>query len=100
MEEQENAQQAGRKFFANQNLQELCDFVEQRLFRTFDNRDYLAANELTVKTAFLTLLFNDKLYVIDSESAIERTYADLVLMRRPDLYQSKILYDLLFEFKY
>lgn len=100
MEDQENAQQAGRRFFASQDMQALCNFVEQRLFRTFDNRDYLAANELTVKTAFVTLLFNDKLYIVDSESAIERTYGDLVLMRRPDLYQSPILYDLLFEFKY
>ena len=100
MDEQEMAQQVGRKFFADQDLQALCDFVEQRLFRTFDNRDYLAANELTVKTAFLTLLFNDKLYIVDSETAIERTYGDLTLMRRPDLYQSPILYDLLFEFKY
>lgn len=100
MDDQESAQQVGRKFFADQQLQPLCDFVEQRLFRSFDNRDYLAANELTVKTAFLTLLFNDKLYIIDSERAIERSYSDLTLMRRPDLYQNPILYDLLFEFKY
>jgi hypothetical protein len=100
MDEQESAQQVGRKFFADQELQTPCNFVEQRLFRTFDNRDYIAANELTVKTAFLTLLFNDTLYIVDSESAIERTYGDLTLMRRPDLYQNPILYDLLFEFKY
>ncbi len=30
-------------------------------FKVFDNRDYLQANELAVKTAFLTLLFNDLL---------------------------------------
>jgi len=34
----------------------LSKFVEQRYFKVFDNRDYRWANELTVKTAFLTLL--------------------------------------------
>jgi hypothetical protein len=44
----------------------LCDFVENRYFRVFDNRDYITANELTVKTAFLTLLYNDIIYIMDS----------------------------------
>ena len=77
----------------------LCDFVEQRYFRVFDNRDYRWANELTVKTAFLTLLFNDILYIMDSEPALERGYADMVMIIRPDMRQYKIL-DVLIEFKY
>ncbi len=65
-----------------------------------DNRDYLAANELTVKTAFLTLLYNDKLYLVDSESAIQRGYADLTLILRPDLRSRQSLRDFILEFKY
>ncbi len=45
----------------------LCEFVEQRYFKVFHNADYRWANELTVKTAFLTLLYDDILYVMDSE---------------------------------
>ncbi len=40
----------------------------------FHNPDYKWANELTVKTAFLTLLYNDILYIMDSEVAIGRGY--------------------------
>ena len=87
-------------FFLRGDLQSLCEFVEQRLLTAFDNRDYLAANELTIKTAFLTLLFNDQVYIIDSETAIRRTYADLTLMLRPDLRQRQALRDFILEFKY
>jgi hypothetical protein len=37
-------------------MQPLCDFVEQRHFKVFHNRDYRWTNDLTVNTAFLTLL--------------------------------------------
>lgn len=39
--------------------------MEQRYFPIFDNRDYRWANKLTLKTAFLTLLFDDRLYIVD-----------------------------------
>jgi len=81
------------------DLQPLCDFVEQRYFQALDNRDYRWANELTVKTAFLTLLFNDIAYIVDSEPALERTYADLTMIVRPEMRQYQLL-DLLLEFKY
>ncbi len=48
-------------------MQPICDFVEQRLFPVLDNRDYRWANEMTLKTAFLTLLFDDTFYIVDSE---------------------------------
>jgi len=35
----------------------------------FDNRDYAMANELTIKTAFASVLFNDGWYLMDSEKA-------------------------------
>ncbi|MDM8561685.1 hypothetical protein [Candidatus Parabeggiatoa sp. HSG14] len=33
--------------------------MEQRYFEVFDNRDYQTANFFPIKTAFLTVLFND-----------------------------------------
>ena len=77
----------------------LCDFIEQRYFKIFDNRDYRWANELVVKTAFLTLLFDDNFYIMDSETSLERGYADLTMIVRPDMRQYP-LHDFLMEFKY
>lgn len=91
--------EAARTFYTTGDLQPLCDFVEQRYFKVFDNRDYRWANELTVKTAFLTLLFSDVFYVMDSEPALERDYADLTMIVRPNMRQYQLL-DILIEFKY
>jgi hypothetical protein len=98
-EDQTAGQHAAQIFQRNGELQPLCDFIEQRYFKVFSNRDYLQANELTVKTAFLTLLFNDVLYIMDSETAVGRRYADLTLIVRPDARQYQV-YDLLLEFKF
>jgi len=98
--DQDAGRQAARVLFQTGDLQPLCDFMQQRYFKVFDNRDYLAANELTVKTAFLTLLFDDRLYLIDSEPALDRTYADLTLIRRPELRTQPHLLDLVLEFKF
>jgi len=87
------------EFYQTGHLQPLCDFIEQRYFKVFDNRDYKTANELTIKTAFLTVLFNDVFYLIDSEKAYERRYADLTMIVRPDFRQGP-LRDFIFEFKY
>jgi hypothetical protein len=92
--------QAARTFFQTGQLQTLCDFVEQRYFKVLDNRDYRWADEMTLKTIFLTLLFNDNLYMIDSETPVERTYADLTLLVRPDLRNQPQLIDIVIEFKY
>ncbi|MFH0995183.1 MAG: AAA family ATPase, partial [Pseudomonadota bacterium] len=51
------------------------------------------------KTAFLTLLYNEILYVMDSEKEISRRYADLTMIRRPDMMQVKV-FDMLIEFKF
>ena len=90
---------ATRILFQSGDLQPVCDLVEQRYFPIFDNRDYRWANELTLKTAFLTLLFDDRLYIVDSETAIGRSHADLSLIRRPELWQQPQLWDFLLEFK-
>ncbi|EDN67128.1 conserved hypothetical protein [Beggiatoa sp. PS] len=80
-------------------MQPVCDFMEQRYFEVFDNRDYATANELTIKTAFLTVLFNDTWYLMDSEKACKRRYTDLTMIIRPD-FRELPLYDFIFEFKY
>ena len=90
---------AAEKLYMFGDIQPLCEFVEQRYFKVFHNRDYRWANELTVKTAFLTLLYNDILYVMDSEKEISRRYADLTMIRRTDMRQVKV-YDILIEFKF
>jgi len=77
----------------------LCDFIESRLFRVLSNRDYRWTNELLVKFAFLTLLFDDRLYMAVSELETDRGYADLALIVRPDMRRFQAL-DLLLEFKY
>jgi hypothetical protein len=89
-----------REFFNNGEIQPLIDFMEAKYFKVFDNRDYRWSNELTVKTAFLTLLFNDIYYVMDSESVLERHYSDLVMTVRPNMRQYPTLKDYLFEFKF
>ena len=90
---------AAEKLYMYGEMAPLCEFVEQRYFKIFHNRDYRWANELTVKTAFLTLLYNDILYVMDSEKEISRRYADLTMIRKSDMRHVKV-YDILIEFKF
>jgi hypothetical protein len=91
-------EQVAERFYATGNLQPVCEFIETR-FRVFDNRDYKWSNELMVKTTFLLLLFNDRWYLMDSETELHRRYADLSLMLRPDARQYP-LFDHILEFKY
>lgn len=97
--EREEAQVAAKALYQRGEPQPLCTFIEQQIFPIFDNRDYIQANELTVKTAFLTFLFNDTFYVMDSEPALERTYADLTMILRPEMRRFQLL-DILLEFKF
>ena len=90
---------AAEQLYTKGDMDPLCEFVEQRFFKVFRNRDYRWANELTVKTAFLTLLYNDILYIMDSEKNAGTGYADLTMIIRPDMRRFKIL-DVLIEFKF
>ncbi|CAN2043015.1 AAA family ATPase [Candidatus Magnetomoraceae bacterium gMMP-13] len=90
---------AAKELYKKGDMQPICDFIEERYFRVFHNPDYKWANELTIKTAFLTLLYNDILYIMDSEKEIARGYTDLTMIIRPDMKRFKI-YDILIEFKY
>ncbi len=84
--------------YSTGDLQPLCEFIEQR-FNVFSNRDYRWSGEMALKTAFLMFLFDDRLYVIDSEPELNRRYADLVMIIRPDARQY-LIFDFLFEFKF
>jgi len=90
---------AAKQLYQKGNIEPLCEFVEKRFFTVFRNRDYRWANELTLKTAFLTLLYNDIMFIMDSEPEIHRRFADLTMIIRPDKRHFKIS-DVLIEFKF
>ncbi|MDM8525903.1 AAA family ATPase [Desulfococcaceae bacterium HSG8] len=90
---------AAKQLYAEGKIEPLCEFIEQKYFQVFRNRDYRWANELTVKTAFLTLLYNDILYIMDSEKEVRRGDTDLTMIVRPDMRRFDI-FDVLIEFRY
>ncbi len=90
---------AAKELYTKGNMKPLCDFIETSFFKVFHNPDYKWANELTVKTIFLTLLYNDTLFIMDSEQEIGRRYTDLTMIVRPDMRRFKVS-DILIEFKY
>jgi hypothetical protein len=90
---------AAKQLYQGGDMAPLCAFVERKYFKVFHTADYRWANELTVKTAFLTLLYNDTLYVMDSEPELERRRADLTMIIRPDARRFTVL-DILVEFKF
>jgi hypothetical protein len=86
-------------FYITGNMGAVCTFIEQTYFTVFDNRDYRWTNELSIKIIFLTLLYQSKLYIMDSEPALQREYADLIMLLKPDMRKYELL-DFLMEFKY
>jgi hypothetical protein len=97
--DREESQVAAQALYQKGTIQPLCDFMEKKYFKVFSCRDYRWSNELTIKTAFLTLLFNDIFYIMDSEPALERNYPDLTMIVRPNMRKFHLL-DILIEFKY
>ncbi|MDM8528506.1 AAA family ATPase [Anaerolineales bacterium HSG24] len=92
------AERVAEIFYTTGNLQPTCEFIEQR-FTVFDNRDYKYADELLIKTAFVTVLYNGLYYTVDSETTLQRGYADLTMIIRPDMRPYPLL-DHVIEFKY
>ncbi|MDY0362922.1 MAG: PD-(D/E)XK nuclease domain-containing protein, partial [Desulforegulaceae bacterium] len=97
--ERDEGRDAAKLVYQKGNIQPLCDFVEKKYFKVFSTRDYILANELTLKTAFLTLLYNDIIFLMDSENEISKRYSDLTMIIRPDKRYGKV-YDVLMEFKF
>ena len=98
-EDQTRLTQLSKEVYRTGDLQSLVDFIETRFFPVLSNRDYRWTNELAVKIVFLTLLFDDRLYMMVSETEMAHGYIDLSLIRRLDRRDVPAL-DLLFEFKY
>ncbi len=89
-----------KQFYQTADLQPLADYLENSYFKAFNNRDYRWGNELTIKAAFMSLLFDDTYYIMDSEAALQRRYADLLMIIRPDMRRLAVLKDVVLEFKY
>jgi hypothetical protein len=98
-EDKQEISSVAETFCLTGNLQPLCDFLENRYFPILSNRDYRWSNELIIKIAFMTLLFNDNIYMMLSETEADRGYVDLSLIVRPDMRKFQAL-DLVLEFKY
>ena len=102
-----DARRAARAFLGHGDLDSLLGFFERRLLPVLSNRDRGPAsksspgggvNEMTIKALFLSILFDDQRYAIFSELELERRYADLCLLVRPEMRRFG-LSDILFEFK-
>ena len=89
-----------KQFYQTADLQPLADYLENSYFKAFNNRDYRWGNELTIKAAFMSLLFDDTYYIMDSEAALQRRYADLLMIIRPDMRRLAVLKDGVLDFKY
>jgi len=90
---------ATEALYIHADIAPLCCLLEKRIFKILSNRDYRWSNELTVKMAFLATLFNDKLFIMDSEPELNRGYADMSMIVRPDMRHYGI-FDVLVEFKF
>jgi len=95
----DEVERVAEQLYSRGDIQALCEFIERQRMQLFDNRDYASANELTIKTVFLMLLAGNIFYILDSETELERGYADLTMIVRPDMRQYELL-DILIEFKY
>lgn len=91
--------QVAQDFCLSGEIAPLCQFIEKRYLPILSNRDYRWSNELLIKVAFLTVLFNDRIYMMVSETEVDHGYVDLSLIVRPDMRQFNAL-DLVLEFKY
>jgi len=87
------------QFFNHHDFNPLIQFIVEKVFPVFSNRDYRWMNEFALKAVFTSLLCNDINYALFSEPELSKGFADLCLLLRPDARNTK-LFDLLFEFKY
>ncbi|MBK8453930.1 MAG: AAA family ATPase [Thiofilum sp.] len=99
--ERRHLQRIVEDFYQSGNLEPLANYLESKTLQSLSNRDYQWSNELTIKMAFLTPLFDDSYYMIDSEANLGRRYSDLIMIVRYSLRESlPSLYDFILEFKY
>ena len=87
------------QFFLNCNIGTVCEYIEQNMLQVLSNRDYMHADELSYKLLFLTILYRDDIYFIESERELLRDYCDIFFQVRPDMNQYGAQ-NILVEFKY
>jgi hypothetical protein len=88
------------QFFTYLNLSLIKTYLEETVLPYLSNRDYIQANEFSMKIMFLSLMMRDDLYLIDSEKEILRNYCDLLYIGRGDTRKRFGLKDILIEFKF
>jgi hypothetical protein len=102
------AREAALRFFESGDLAPQLAFFEEKLLPVLSNRDRGASagkdggggfNEMAVKALFLSILFDDSRYTVFSELEVERSYADLCLLVRPEMRRHGY-FDCLFELKW
>ncbi len=103
------ARRVAMRFFQDGDLLPLLAFFEEKLLPILSNRDQGApprspaqagggVNEMVLKALFLSILFDDQRFVLHSELELERGYADLCLLVRPES-RNRQAFDILFELK-
>ncbi len=86
--------------FEKADFAPIAKFIEDTLFPIFSNRDLINTTETTIKAIFATTLFNDALYIMESEREYRKGYPDLVMVVRPDIRPVQDIIDIVIEFKY
>ena len=103
------ARELAMAFFEDGDLCPLLTFFEDNLLPVLSNRDRGAPpkkpaqsgsgmKETAVKALFLSILFDDRRYAVFSELELDKHYANLCLVVRPEMRRYGFS-DLLFEFK-
>jgi len=87
------------KFTNKGQLAPLRNYIEKHIFPNFHWRDRRWANELTIKTIFMTLIIDDINFLMISERQSRSGYADLAMIIRPDRRGFDLI-DILIEFKF
>ena len=109
-EESSEAREIALDFFEDGDLAPLLAFFEEKLLPVLSNRDLgvppkrpgqggSGVNETFFKGLFLSLLFDDRRFVLHSELEVERGYVDLCLLARPESRYPDA-FDILFELKF
>ncbi|OGO84490.1 MAG: hypothetical protein A2Y24_01885 [Clostridiales bacterium GWE2_32_10] len=73
--------------------------IYSRVINRMSNRDLLYYNEATSKGIFITLVYTDGLYLIESEKSADGGYTDLYIKENV-LYKEHIKYRYMIEFKH
>ena len=89
---------AMNKMRRNADVKDIME-IYARVRRELSNRDLTWYNEMTSKSIFITLLFLDGVYMLESEREVRAGYTDLYL-KEGVTYKEEVNYRYLLEFKH